>query len=77
MSRWLAWTPLLVLILVFGLFPGLIFNVTDPAVQENLSECLSVDLNGADKSQFDVGLCERDGIDVALASLGVVSTDGE
>ncbi len=76
-EEWLAWTPLLVLILVFGLFPGLIFNVTDPAVQENLSECLSVDLDGADKSQFDVGLCERDGIDVALASLGVVSTDGE
>ncbi|MDW3176167.1 MAG: NADH-quinone oxidoreductase subunit M [Acidimicrobiia bacterium] len=77
-EEWLAWTPLLVLILLFGLVPGLIFNVTDPAVQDNLSECLSVDLNGADKSQFDVGLCESDGIQAALASLDVVTTaDGE
>lgn len=77
-EEWLAWTPLLVLILLFGLVPGLIFNVTDPAVQDNLSECLSVDLDGADKSQFDVGLCESDGIQAALASLDVVTTaDGE
>ncbi|MFT7475957.1 MAG: NADH-quinone oxidoreductase subunit M [Verrucomicrobiales bacterium] len=76
-EEWLAWTPLLVLILVFGLAPGLIFNVTDPAVQVQLSECLNVEA-GDDKSNFDVGLCERDGIDVALASLGVASTaDGE
>ncbi len=77
-EEWLAWSPLLVLILLFGLVPGLIFNVTDPAVQDNLSECLSVDLDGADKSQFDVGLCESDGIEAALASLDVVTTaDGE
>jgi NADH-quinone oxidoreductase subunit M len=31
--EWLAWTPLLVLILVFGVFPGLLFQVTDGAVQ--------------------------------------------
>ena len=31
--EWLAWTPLLVLILVFGIFPGLLFQVTDGAVQ--------------------------------------------
>jgi NADH-quinone oxidoreductase subunit M len=31
--EWLAWTPMLVLILVFGLFPGLLFQVTDGAVQ--------------------------------------------
>ena len=27
--EWLAWTPLLVAILGFGIFPGVIFNVTD------------------------------------------------
>ena len=33
MPEWIAWTPLLVLILVLGIFPGAIFNVTDDAVQ--------------------------------------------
>jgi NADH-quinone oxidoreductase subunit M len=33
MPEWLAWTPILVLILVLGIFPGAIFNVTDDAVQ--------------------------------------------
>ena len=31
--EWVAWLPFLVLIVVFGFVPGLIFNVTDPAVQ--------------------------------------------
>ncbi len=31
--EWLAWTPLLVLILLLGIFPGLLFQVTDGAVQ--------------------------------------------
>ncbi|MEW6154811.1 MAG: NADH-quinone oxidoreductase subunit M [Actinomycetota bacterium] len=31
--EWIAWTPILVLILVFGIFPGLIFDITDGAVQ--------------------------------------------
>jgi NADH-quinone oxidoreductase subunit M len=31
--EWIAWTPLLILILVFGIFPGLLFQVTDGAVQ--------------------------------------------
>jgi hypothetical protein len=31
--EWLAWTPLLVLILVLGIYPGLLFQVTDGAVQ--------------------------------------------
>jgi NADH-quinone oxidoreductase subunit M len=31
--EWIAWTPLLVFILVLGIFPGLLFNLTDDAVQ--------------------------------------------
>jgi len=31
--EWLAWTPLLVAILVFGVLPNLLFSVFDPAVQ--------------------------------------------
>lgn len=31
-TEWIAWTPILILIVVFGFFPGLIFDVTNPAV---------------------------------------------
>ncbi len=33
MPEWLAWTPLLLGIIVLGLVPGLVFDVTDDAVQ--------------------------------------------
>ena len=33
LPEWIAWTPLLVGIVVFGVVPGLIFKITDPAVQ--------------------------------------------
>ncbi|MEX2253917.1 MAG: NADH-quinone oxidoreductase subunit M [Acidimicrobiia bacterium] len=32
-SEWLAWTPLLVLIVVLGVYPDLLFSITDGAVQ--------------------------------------------
>ncbi len=32
-SEWLAWAPLLVLILALGVFPALLFDISDPAVQ--------------------------------------------
>ena len=35
--EWLAWTPLLVGILVLGIVPNLLFSVFDPAVQVTLS----------------------------------------
>ena len=63
-----------VLILVFGLFPGLIFNVTDPAVQANISECLTTEIDSSVKADFDIGLCEREGIDAALTQLNVATS---
>jgi NADH-quinone oxidoreductase subunit M len=33
MPEWIAWLPLLLLIVVLGVFPGAVFNVTDDAVQ--------------------------------------------
>ena len=38
--EWIAWTPFLALIVLFGVAPGLIFEVTDPAVVESLNHCL-------------------------------------
>ncbi|MFW2381965.1 MAG: complex I subunit 4 family protein [Acidimicrobiales bacterium] len=35
-TEWIAWTPLLVLIVVFGFVPGIIFGITNPAVVEGL-----------------------------------------
>jgi len=31
-TEWIAWLPLLVLILVLGVYPNLIFQITDPAL---------------------------------------------
>jgi NADH:ubiquinone oxidoreductase subunit 4 (subunit M) len=37
LPEWLSWAPLLVLILVIGIFPNLVFHVTDPAVSSVLN----------------------------------------
>ena len=33
-TEWIAWTPMLVLILVLGVYPQLLFKIFDPAVTE-------------------------------------------
>jgi NADH-quinone oxidoreductase subunit M len=37
-TEWIAWAPMLVLIVVLGIFPNLIFSVTDPPVSEEVAE---------------------------------------
>jgi NADH-quinone oxidoreductase subunit M len=32
--EWIAWTPFLIAIVVFGVYPQLMFKVIDPAVTE-------------------------------------------
>jgi NADH-quinone oxidoreductase subunit M len=32
LAEWIAWTPMLLLILVLGVFPNILFKVTDVAV---------------------------------------------
>ncbi len=36
-TEWIAWVPLLVLIVVFGVVPSLMFNVTNPAVTDSIA----------------------------------------
>jgi NADH-quinone oxidoreductase subunit M len=36
MFEWIAWTPLLIAIVVFGVVPNLMFKVLDPAVAVTL-----------------------------------------
>ncbi|MEQ8843097.1 MAG: NADH-quinone oxidoreductase subunit M [Acidimicrobiales bacterium] len=45
--EWISWTPFLILIVVFGVAPGLIFEVTDPAVVESLKGCLETGCEAA------------------------------
>jgi len=35
--EWLSWTPLLAGIVLFGVLPGVLFNITDPAVNERVT----------------------------------------
>jgi len=37
-TEWMAWAPILVLIVVFGLAPGIMFHVTNPAVTESVRQ---------------------------------------
>jgi hypothetical protein len=41
-SEWLAWAPLLALIVALGVYPNIVFKSTDPAVKESTlqEECL-------------------------------------
>ena len=41
--EWIAWAPLLALIVAIGIYPNLVFRVTDGAVDASLNECLRVD----------------------------------
>ena len=36
-TEWIAWTPLVILIVVLGMVPGILFNVTNPAVGATLA----------------------------------------
>ena len=47
MSEYLAWAPLLILIVVLGVYPNLLFEATDPAVVNSLSDCLDSTTSGA------------------------------
>ena len=42
----MAWLPILVLIVVFGLAPGLMFNVIDPAVTQQIQRMHAITLLG-------------------------------
>jgi len=35
-DQWFAWLPLLILIVAFGFYPNVIFDLTDPAVDKSL-----------------------------------------
>ena len=48
MTEWIAWAPMLFGIVLFGIAPGLIFEVTDPAVIQSLDNCIQVGCDAAE-----------------------------
>ena len=61
--EYVAWAPLLALIVALGVYPHLLFRTTDDAVQKSLHPCLSVETD--DPANFDVEACIAEGIVVA------------
>jgi NADH-quinone oxidoreductase subunit M len=45
-TEWISWTPLLIGILLFGFLPGLMFDVTNPAVQGIHTVAAAVGIGG-------------------------------
>ena len=41
--EWISWAPLLALIVAIGIYPNLVFRVTDGAVDASLTPCLTVE----------------------------------
>jgi NADH-quinone oxidoreductase subunit M len=54
LGEYLAWAPFLALILVLGVYPNLLFDLTDPAVVNSLSPCLAEAAEAAEAC-FDAG----------------------
>lgn len=52
--EYIAWAPLLALIVVLGVYPNLLFDLTDPAVTNSLSGCLQ-EVGDAAEACFDAG----------------------
>jgi len=48
--EWISWSPFLLLIVVFGFYPNLIFNLSDDAVQESLS----IEMRAEDMGCYDL-----------------------
>ena len=40
--EWISWAPILALIVAIGIYPNLVFRVTDGAVDASLDDCLQV-----------------------------------
>ena len=44
-EEWIAWAPMLVLIVAIGVYPNLVFRLSDGAVDASLHQCLKVEVS--------------------------------
>ncbi len=65
-EEWIAWAPMIALIVAIGIYPNLVFRVTDGAVDASLHECLQVNASELTSEQAEALGC-ADIYDVAGA----------
>ena len=56
-TEWIAWAPLLALILALGIYPNLVFRTTDGAVDASLTPCLTIDVNKLSHEEIKSAHC--------------------
>ena len=66
-EEFVAWAPLLVLIVALGVYPQIMFRTSDDPVQSSLHPCLSVEVD--EPGDYDVGACiEEMGVSAAAGA---------
>jgi NADH-quinone oxidoreductase subunit M len=56
-DEWIAWVPMLVLIVAIGVYPNLVFRLSDGAVDASLHQCLKVDASELTAAQVEALGC--------------------
>ena len=58
-TEWIAWAPLLALILAIGIYPNLVFRATDAAVDASLTPCLAIDADKSTHEEIESAHCSE------------------
>ncbi len=56
-TEWIAWAPLLALILAIGIYPNLVFRATDAAVDASLTPCLTINADESTHEEIESANC--------------------
>ena len=58
-TEWIAWAPILALILAIGIYPNLVFRATDAAVDASLTPCLTIDADKSTHEEIESAHCSE------------------
>ena len=71
-EEWIAWAPMLVLIVAIGVYPTLVFRLSDGAVDASLHQCLKVEVSELTAEQakalgcadvYEISVADEHGVD--------------
>ena len=71
-EEWIAWAPMLVLIVAIGVYPNLVFRLSDGAVDASLHQCLKVEVSELTAEQakalgcadvYEISVADEHGVD--------------
>ena len=71
-EEWIAWAPMLVLIVAIGVYPNLVFRLSDGAVDASLHQCLKVEVSELTAEQakalgcadvYEISVADEQGVD--------------